>query len=96
MAGLKGRIKRAQREAQGKGMVLELKDGTRRVFSDMECWQEMFLTQMELFRGESKPSEVLDAVRAATPESRARFEDQYGEITMRARVIESNVEGAWV
>jgi hypothetical protein len=35
-------------------------------------------------------------VRQATPESRRRFEEQYGPITMRARVIAGGYEGAWV
>jgi hypothetical protein len=41
----------------------------------------MFLTQVALLRVEGKPSEVLDAVRQATPESRHAFEEHYGPIT---------------
>ena len=97
MAGLRGRIKRAQRDAQTQGVVIELRDGgRRRVFTDLEVWSEMFLTKMDLFRGKSRPSEVLAAVRAATPESRRAFEEQYGSIEMTARIVEGGFEGAWV
>jgi hypothetical protein len=64
--GLKGRLRRLEREAAREGVVLYLRDGGLRVFDQMEVAKEMFLTQMELFRGEVRPSEVLDAVRAAT------------------------------
>jgi hypothetical protein len=96
MAGLKGRIKRAQEAAQGEGIVLELRDGGRRVFSNAECWKEMFLAQIELMRGETQPSEVLAAVRQATQESRAKFEERYGSLEMVGRIIEGGFEGAWV
>ena len=96
MAGLRRRIKRAQRDAQAEGVVIELRDGDRRVFTDLEVWSEMFLTKMDLFRGKSRPSEVLAAVRAATPESRRAFEEQYGSIEMTARIVEGGFEGAWV
>jgi hypothetical protein len=91
MGSLKGRIKCAQQEVKGEGVLIELRDGSRRVFSDTEVFKEVFLTQMELFRGNVKPSEVLDAVRAATPESKAAFEEQYSPIEMRARVIEGGL-----
>ncbi len=57
MAGLKGRMKRAQREAQAEGIVLELRDGSRRAFDDMTCFKEMFLTQYAHFKGEAHDSE---------------------------------------
>ncbi len=96
MAGIRGRVRRAQQEAQAEGVVIELRDGSRKVFSDMHVRCEMFLVRMDLFNGESKPSEVLEAVRAATPESRRAFEREYGEIEMEARVIASDYQGGWV
>jgi len=96
MAGLKGRMKRAQEEAKSEGVVIELRDGTAKVFSDMEVRKEMFLAHMDLYQGESRDSEVLKAVRAATPESRQRFEERHAPITMRALIIEGGFEGAWV
>ncbi len=95
MAGLKGRMRRAQQEAKSEGVVLELADGTRKVFSDQDVWAEMFLTRMDLFKGESRPSEVLSAVRAATPESRAAFEAKYGALRMEACVVAPDYQGGW-
>src|SRR5918997_5755881 len=95
MAGLKGRMRRAQQEAKSEGVVIELRDGTRKVFSDQDVWAEMFLTRMDLFKGESKRSEVLEAVRAATPESRASFVAEYGSIVMEVKVVAADYQGGW-
>ncbi len=46
--------------------------------------------------GEANHSEVLDAVRNATPESRRAFEEEYGEITMEAQIICPVADGGWV
>src|SRR5687767_2173812 len=96
MAGLKGRVRRARQDAQAEGVVIELKDGSRRVFDDMHAWSEMFLTTTDLFSGKSKPSEVLDAVRQATPESRRRFEEEYGTITPEVHIVAADYQGGWV
>jgi hypothetical protein len=94
--GLKDRLQRLQREAAKEGLVLRLRDGGIRVFSDQEVFGEMFLTQMDLMSGRARPSEVLDAVRAATPESRVAFEGEYGTIEMVGYIIAGGYEGAWV
>jgi hypothetical protein len=60
--------------------MVDLRDGTLKAFEDMYVAKVMFLTQMDLFKVESKPSEVLDAVRQATPESKAAFEKRFGPI----------------
>jgi hypothetical protein len=60
------------------------------------CFKEMFMAQYHLFGGEAAKSEVLDAVRAATPESRRAFEREYGEIEMEARIIAGDYQGGWV
>lgn len=98
MAGIKGRIKRAVDEASGAGVIIRQAppDGTPRVFSDLKCWEEMFLTKVSLYSGEARNSEVLDAVRAATPESRAAFEAQYGSIEMEVRIVAGDYQGGWV
>jgi hypothetical protein len=75
---------------------LHLRDGSLRVFDKMEVFGEMFLCQMDLMSGKARPSEVLDAVRAATPESRAAFEGEYGTIEMVGYIIAGGYEGAWV
>jgi hypothetical protein len=85
--GLRRRITRLTREAEEGAVLIRLRDGTTKVFDDLTCWKEMFLTQFDLFKGEARQSEVLDAVRAATPESRRAFEAEYGSIEREAQII---------
>jgi len=90
---LKGRLRRLQRGAQSEGFIVRLRDGGIRVFSDLEVFKEMFLCRMDLFSGKARPSEVLDAVRAATKESRAAFEDEYGSIEIVGHIIAADYQG---
>jgi hypothetical protein len=85
--GLRGRMKRLERDVQKDRVVLRLTNGGVGIFSDVEVFSEMFLTRMDLFRGKVRPSEVLDAVRAATPESREAFEEEYGSVEIVNHVI---------
>ena len=94
--GLKDRLRRLEQGARSEGVILRLRDGGLRVFDRMEVWEEMFLTQMDLMKGEARPSEVLDAVRAATPDSRAAFEQEHGSIEMVGRIIAADYQGGWV
>jgi hypothetical protein len=94
--GLRGRLRRLTREAEKDLVVLKLRDGSTRIFEDNYIFGEMFLTGYDLFRGKVRPSEVLDAVRQATPESRAAFEAEYGSIEMRARILAAPADGGWV
>src|SRR5215207_5640624 len=91
---LKGRLRCLAREAKGNGIILRLKDGTTRVFDTLSIQKELFLTKMDLLRETSRESEVLDAVRNATPESRREFEERFEPITMSTAII-SDREG-WV
>jgi hypothetical protein len=93
---MKDKIKRLMRQAEEGAVLIRLRDGSTRVFDDMTCHKEMFLAQFALFKGEAHDSEVLDAVRAAIPESRAAFEERFGEIEMEARIICPEVDGGWV
>jgi hypothetical protein len=95
--GLNRRITRLAREA-GEGTVLiRLQDGSIKAFDSLECWRAMFLTKVNLSCGRPiEPSPVLEAVRNATPESRAAFEAEYGEITMTTHIVASPQEGGWV
>ena len=93
---LKGRVRRLEREAQSEGVILKLRDGGIRIFSDLEVFREMFLCRIDLFSGKARPSEVLDVVRAATKESRAAFEDEYGSIKMVGHIIAGDYQGGWV
>ena len=47
-------------------------------------------------RGIPRASEVLEAVRRATPESRAAFEERCGSIVMGISIIAAEDEGGWV
>jgi Zn/Cd-binding protein ZinT len=92
---IKGRLKKAARELEKDAVIVHLRDGSRQIFTDTEAWAAMFLAQMALFRGESKRSEVLDAVHQATPESKATFEERFGPIAMTARLIAADYQGGW-
>lgn len=87
MGRFQGRLRRLERGAQSEGVILRLRDGRLRVFDQMEVAAEMFLCQMDLMLGNARPSEVLDAVRGATPESRYAFEEEHGSIEMVGRII---------
>ena len=93
---LRDQLRRLKRAAEKDMVLIRLRDGTTRVFTDLECWKQKFLAQMDLFKGEARTSEVLEAVRAATPESRKAFEDKYGSIQMEAQVIAPEKDGGWV
>jgi hypothetical protein len=93
----RGRLRRLEREAKSEGVILRLRNGDIRVFSDLDVFGEMFLAKTDLLvRGESRPSEVLDAVRAATPESRRAFEEEYGSIEMVGHIVAGEHQGSWV
>ena len=96
MGRFRGRLRRLERGAQSEGVILRLRDGGMSVFSDLEVFKEMFLCRTDLFMGKARSSEVLDAVRAATPESRAAFEDEYGSIEMVAHIVAPDYQGGWV
>jgi hypothetical protein len=61
----------------------------------MDIHKAMFLAKMGLLSETSIHSEVLDAVRKATPESRRAFEERFGSITPTGHVIASTEEGGW-
>ena len=93
----RGRLRRLEREAKSEGVILRLRNGDIKVFSDLDVFGEMFLAKTDLLvRGESRPSEVLDAVRDATPESRAAFEEEYGTIEMVGHIVAGDHQGGWV
>jgi len=96
MGRFRGRLSRLERGAQSEGVILRLRDGSIRVFDQMEVAAEMFLTLTDLMVGESCSSEILDAVRAATPESRASFEEEYGSIEMVTYILAADYQGGWV
>jgi len=96
MGRFRGRLRRLERGARSEGVILRLRNGGMSVFSDLEVFSEMFLCRTDLFLGKARPSEVLDAVRAATKESRAAFEEEYGSIEMVGRIVAPDYQGGWV
>jgi hypothetical protein len=96
VGGVRGRLRRLAREAKEGAVLLHQRDGSVRGFDAMEVDMEMFMARYELFMGNSYQSEVLEAVRGATPESKAAFEEQFGEISFEAKIIAAEYEGGWV
>ena len=95
--GHRGRLRRLEREAKSEGVILRLRNGDIKVFSDLDVFGELFLAKTDLLvRGESRSSEVLDAVRDATLESRAAFEEEYGSIEMVGHIVAGGRQGGWV
>jgi hypothetical protein len=93
---MRRRIKRAEKEARTEGIVLRQRDGGVRIFDTMDVLKEMYLAEVDLVRGEHHGSEVHEAVRNATPESRAAFEAAYGSIARELHIIAPPEDGAWV
>jgi hypothetical protein len=96
VGGVRGRLRRLAREAKEGAVLLHQREGSVRGFDAMEVDMEMFMARCELFMGNSYQSEVLEAVRGATPESKAAFEEQFGEISFEAKIIAAEYEGGWV
>ena len=94
--GLRDRLRRLRQKAEEGGVLIRQRDGGVKVFEVMHVQAEMFLAQMELLRDTARQSEVLDAVRNATPESRAEFEERFGAIAFTEYIIGSSSNGGWV
>jgi hypothetical protein len=95
--GLRRRITRFTREAEEGAVLIRLRDGSTRAFDAMTVSREKFLARVDLACGRPiRHSEVLEAVRNATPESRAAFEAEHGEIAMETHIIASPEKGGWV
>jgi hypothetical protein len=93
---LRDRLRRLTRQAEEAGVLIRQRDGSVRVFDVMDVDKDMFLAQYRLVLGESYPSEVLDAVRNATPESKVAFEERFGSIAMTGRIIAAEYQGGWI
>lgn len=93
---LRGRLRRLQQEAEKGAVVVRQKDGSVRTFGVMEVQKEMFLAQMDLLRDTARDSDVLDAVRNATLQSRTSFEERFGAITFSEYIIAAEYSGGWV
>jgi hypothetical protein len=93
---IRDRLRRLRAKAEEGGVILRQRDGSVKVFDTMTVFSEMFLAQMDLLRDTARDSEVLDAVRNATPESRAEFEEKFGPIRIVEYIIASLESGGWV
>ncbi len=89
---LTSRAKRLQREAERGAILVRLRDGTTKAFTEMQCFQEMFLASTDCLRGVARGSEVLEAVRAATPQSRREFEERFSGIRMETKIVDRSGE----
>jgi hypothetical protein len=96
VGGVRGRLRLLEREAKEVAVLIQGRDGSVSAFDAMEVGMELFMARSELFMGNSYQSEVLEAVRDATPESRAAFEEQFEEITMEAHIVAADYQGGWV
>ena len=93
---LRDRLRRLTRQAEEDGVLIRQRSGTVRIFDVLDVHKDMFLAQYRLALGEAYPSEVLEAVRNATPQSKAAFEERFGPIAMTARIIAADYQGGWV
>ena len=94
--GIRDRLRRLQAKADEVGIMLYQRDGTVRRFGVMEAHAAMFLARTELLKNISAESAVMDAVRNATPESRAAFEERFGPIAFTEYIITPKSRGGQV
>jgi hypothetical protein len=94
--GLRGRIKMLTQQAEEDAVLIRLRGGSTQVFTVMDVQKEMFLAKCDLVREEARSSPVLEAVRQATPESRAALEAQFRTITPELHIVASVEQGGWV
>ena len=90
------RLRRLRQKAEEGGVLVHMQDGSVKVFDTMTVFSEMFLAQCDLLRDTARESEVLDAVRGATPESRSKFEERFGAIAFTEYIITPESQGGQV
>jgi hypothetical protein len=85
--GIRDRLKRLQAKVEEGAVVVHLRDGSIKVFDALDVQKETFLARCDLLKDTARDSEVLDAVRTATPESRREFEERFGPIGFTEYII---------
>ena len=85
--GLRDRLRRLRQRAEESGVLIRQRDGSTKVFPVMKIHEELFLTQMDLLEEKARKSDVLAAVRNATPESRQEFSQRFGSIAFSEDII---------
>jgi hypothetical protein len=93
---IRDRLRRLRAKAEEGGVLLRQRDGGVRAFDVLEVQKEMFLAKMDLLRDTARKSDVLDAVRKATPESRREFEERFGPISFTEYIITPASRGGQV
>jgi hypothetical protein len=83
----RGPLQRLRQKVAEGGVLIRQRDGSVRVFDTMTVFSEMFLAKMNLLRDTARDSEVLDALRNATPDSRREFEERFGPIAFTEYII---------
>jgi len=78
--GLREVIRRLKREASEDAVLIRGRDGSVRAFDRMHLLGQMYLAQVDDALGQTRrPSDVLEALEGATPESRRAVEEMsYG------------------
>jgi hypothetical protein len=94
--GLRDQLRRLKHDTQEDAVLIRLRDGSTRVFTVMDVQKELFLAKCDLAREEARQSPVLEAVRQATPVSRAAFVVEYGTITPSLHIVASVEQAGWV
>jgi hypothetical protein len=92
----KQRLRRLRAKAEDGAVVVHQRDGSLRRFEVMHVYAEMFMAGMDLLRDGARESDVLEAVRGATPESRAAFEERFGPIRKVTHIITPEDRGGQV
>ena len=74
--GLRGQLKRLEREASRDAVLIRGRDGSIRAFDRMHVMAEMYLARLDAALGRPpRSSDVMDALEGATPESRRALEE---------------------
>ena len=76
--GLRGRLKRLEREAREGAVLIHQRDGSVRGLDRMHVMAQMYLARYDAALGlppRSSDSDVLEALENATPESRRHVEE---------------------
>jgi hypothetical protein len=90
------RLRRLRAKAEEGGVLVHTQDGSLRRFDVLEVQKEMYLAMCDLLMDRARESDVLTAVRSATPESRRKFEEKFGPIRIVEYIIAPPERGGWV
>jgi hypothetical protein len=76
VGGVRGRLRRLEREAREGAVLIQGRNGSVKAFDKMHVMAEVYLAQLDAALGRPRrSSDVLDALDGATPESRRAVEE---------------------